>query len=251
MRAGVTGAVRVTACAAAAGLLAFVAPDPALAAHAAHVTRAIVVDAGHGGVDGGACGAGIVEKNVTLDVARRVRQALLADGWQVRMTREDDTDVSRLYQSDLPTRHKRDLQNRLDFVRDTRAVGLISIHVNSSTNPRDRGPLVFYDVHSETGRQLAQSIQEALNRVAGSAQRAVGRKNLFLIRHAPCPAILAELGFLTNASDAARLKDPHYLQRMALAIADTSSQALRDAAIPPVPHKHASSIDWIKPCLAY
>ena len=249
MRPGLIGYARVAGCSAVLGLLSLVMGNPVAAAEPGHASRGIVVDAGHGGIDGGACGAGIVEKTVTLDVAGRVAHALAADGWQVWMTRDRDTDVSRLYKSGLPTRHKRDLQNRLDFVRFTRAVGVISIHVNSSANSRDRGPLVFYDVHSEAGRQLAQSVQAALNRVADSTQRAVGRRNLFLIRHAPCPAILVELGFLTNVSDAVRLKDPHYLQRMALAMADAASRSLQEAAIPPPYQRHAAMIDWIKPCL--
>ena len=235
MRREMMACVRAAGCSAVFGLLSLIVDNPVAVAQTGHVVRAVVVDAGHGGIDGGACGAGIVEKVVTLDVARRVAHALAADGWRVRMTRQGDTDVSQLYESDLPTRHKRDLQNRLDFVRLTRAVGVISIHVNSSANSRDRGPLVFYDVHSEAGRQLANAVQSALNRVADSTQRAVGRRNLFLIRHAPCPAVLVELGFLTNPSDAARLKDAHYLQRMALALADAASLALQTAPIPP-PH---------------
>lgn len=238
MRPGLMALVRIAGCSAILGLLSPLAGNPVVLADASHAVRTIVVDAGHGGIDGGACKAGIVEKTVTLDVAGRVAHALAADGWQVRMTRNGDTDVSRLYKSDLPTRHKRDLQNRLDFVRRTRAVGVISIHVNSSTNSRDRGPLVFYDVHSEPGRALAEGVQAALNRVAASTQRAVGRRNLFLIRHAPCPAILVELGFLTNPSDADRLKDAHYLQRMALALADAASHALQGAAVPPLQTAH-------------
>ena len=247
MRSGLVAFVRIAGCSAGLGVLSLVTGSPVAAAEPDPAARTIVVDAGHGGIDGGACGAGIVEKTVTLDVAGRVAHALAADGWQVWMTRDRDTDVSRLYKSHLPTRHKRDLQNRLDFVRFTRAVGVISIHVNSSANSRDRGPLVFYDVHSEAGRQLAQSVQAALNRVADSTQRAVGRRNLFLIRHAPCPAILVELGFLTNASDAARLKDPHYLQRTALAMADAASHALQKAVIPPPYQKHPVTLDWVKP----
>ncbi len=242
-----TGWICAVSCAAVMGLVTL---DRESSVRAVDEARVIVVDAGHGGVDGGASGMGILEKDVTLDVARRLRHALEADGWRVRMTRDVDTDVSRLYESDLPTRHKRDLQNRLDFVRNARAVGVISIHVNSSTNPHDSGPLVFYDVHSEAGRHLAQRVQEALGQVSGSTQRAVGRKNLFLIRHAPCAAILAELGFLTNAADAARLKDAHYLQRIALAIADASSRALQDAAVPPPFHKHSARADWVRPSFA-
>ncbi len=209
--------------------------------------RTIVVDPGHGGIDGGASGAGLLEKNITLDIAKRVKLYLENGGFVVKMTRETDVDVSQLFQSALAGRHKRDLQNRLDFIRQTRAVGSLSIHVNSSTNPADRGPIVFYAVHSASGKELASNCQAAVNRVAGSNQRAVGRKNLFIIRHAPCPAVLVEIGFLTNQKDSVRLRSAQYLDQMAKAIASASALTLRHAPVPPPYVKGTAVNDWTPP----
>lgn len=181
--------------------------------------RVIVLDAGHGGIDGGASGSGLVEKNVTLDLAKRVAAQLPKNIFSVYMTRTVDTDVSRLYPSTLSGRHKRDLQNRLTFIRQSRAVAVISIHINSSVNDRDRGPIVFYAVNSQKSKEFAQNMQQTLNQVAGSTQRPVGRKNLFLLRHSPFPAILVEVGFITNASDAVRLKNADYREQVAKAMA--------------------------------
>lgn len=212
--------------------------------------RVIVVDPGHGGIDSGAFANGVHEKMVTLDIALAVRRLLEQDGYRIRMSRDRDTDVSELYPSQLRTRHKRDLQNRLTLVRDSRAVGLLSIHANSSVNLSDRGPIVFYAIHSDSGKALATIVASALNQVAGSSQRPVGRKNLFLLRHAPCPAVLIEVGFLTNAVDAKRLSSDGYRIRLAEAIAKSASTALRDAPIPPPferTHARLEKQDWIPP----
>ncbi|MCY0875809.1 MAG: N-acetylmuramoyl-L-alanine amidase [Firmicutes bacterium] len=199
--------------------------------------RVIVVDPGHGGVDGGTVGSGLLEKNLTLDLSKRVRQLLEKTGYTVMMTRDQDTDVSRLFPSRLSTRHKRDLQNRLDLIRQSRAVGAVSIHINSSTNPADRGPIVFYATHAEASKVLATKVQAALNAVSGSTQRPLGRKNLFIIRHSPCPAILVEVGFITNNHDVARLQTQAYRDRVATAIATALDDELRHAPIPPVYEK--------------
>lgn len=206
--------------------------------------RSIVIDPGHGGVDGGTSGGGLVEKQIALDIALRLRDHLARLGFKTPMTRLTDTDVSRLFPSALTSRHKRDLQNRLDLIRKTQAVGAISIHVNSSVNPRDRGPIVFYAVHSDAGKLLATDVQAAVNAVSGSTQRPLPRKNLFLIRHAPCPAILVEVGFVTNAEDAARLARPAYRQHMADAIAVAAIRSLREAPIPPPYQKASARNDW-------
>jgi len=208
------------------------------------VPRSIVIDPGHGGVDGGTSGGGLLEKQIALDIALRLRDHLARLGFETPMTRVTDTDVSRLYPSGLASRHKRDLQNRLDLIRKTRSVGAISIHVNSSANPRDRGPLVFYAIQSEAGKALAAHVQAAVNSVSGSTQRPLPRKNLFIIRHSPCPAILVEVGFVTNADDAARLARPAYRQRMADAIAVAANRSLREAPIPPPYQKGSARVDW-------
>lgn len=191
------------------------------------MTRVIVIDPGHGGVDGGAQGGGILEKNVTLVIAKMVCNELSKEGFAVSMTRDHDTDVSKLYPSSLSSRHKRDLQNRLTLIRESHAIGAISIHVNSSVKSSDRGPLVFYSVHSEQGKILATAVQSAMNAIAHSTQRPVGRTNLFLLRHAPCPAILVEVGYLTNAMDVARLKDTRYHLAMAKAIASSAEAVFK------------------------
>ncbi|PWI58327.1 hypothetical protein BM613_03655 [Sulfoacidibacillus thermotolerans] len=202
-------------------------------AQTAVAKKVIVIDPGHGGIDGGASGGGLLEKDLTLDLAKRIRSDLTQAGYQVLMTRETDTDASQLFPSKLSSRHKRDLQNRLDFIRKAQAVGALMIHMNSSNNPGDRGPIVFYFTESEAGKELAQQIQNAVNRVAGSTQRPLPRRNFFVLRHSPCATVLIEVGFLTNHDDASRLRTVVYRDRMAKAIAESAANALRETPTPP------------------
>lgn len=209
--------------------------------------KVIVVDPGHGGVDGGAFANRVMEKEITLDISRKIGRDLSRLGFEVQMTRDSDTDLSGRYPSHLQGRHRKDLQNRLTFVRQAQAVGVLSVHANSSANPSDRGPIVFYSVNSEAGKALAMAVSAAVNEVAGSTQRPVGRKNLFLIRHSPCPAVLIEVGFLTHPGDAARLQTESYRSRLAEAIARSAAASLRNApAAPPFVPRDGQS-DWTPP----
>ncbi|KUO94972.1 N-acetylmuramoyl-L-alanine amidase family protein [Ferroacidibacillus organovorans] len=211
--------------------------------------KTVVVDPGHGGIDGGASRAGLLEKDITLEIAKNLAIELDRAGFDVTMTRRSDTDCSNLFPSPLSGRHRRDLQNRLDLLRKARAVGFLSIHVNSSVNPNDRGPLVFYTVRKEASQQLARLVQERLNALADTTQRPIGRKNLFVIRHAPCPAILAEVGYLTNDWDVVHLRQPMYLKKVAHAIAAGAIPFLRQQPTPNAVIGNPGD-DWIPPALS-
>lgn len=186
----------------------------------------VLLDPGHGGVDGGAGRGHRLEKNINLDMGIRTREWLEKYGYSVKMTRESDVDLSNRYPSTIESRHRRDLQNRLNVLREVQPALLISLHVNSSTNAADKGPIIFYATSSEPSKAFAHIVQEEVNRVAVSTQRPVGRKNLFLIRHSPCPAVLVEFGFVTNHVDAKRLMDSAYRDRMAHALADAVKRQL-------------------------
>ncbi|WP_231877815.1 N-acetylmuramoyl-L-alanine amidase family protein [Ferroacidibacillus organovorans] len=211
--------------------------------------KTVVVDPGHGGIDGGTSRGGLLEKTITLEIAKNLALELDRAGFDVTMTRRTDIDCSGLFPSPLSGRHRRDLQNRLDLLRKARAVGFLSIHVNSSANPSDRGPLVFYTVHSEASQQLASLVQAKLNALADTTQRPIGRKNLFVIRHAPCPAILAEVGYVTNDRDAIKLRQPMYLKQVAHAIAVGAIPFLRQQSTPNAVVGNPND-DWVPPALS-
>ncbi|MCY0869476.1 MAG: N-acetylmuramoyl-L-alanine amidase [Firmicutes bacterium] len=190
----------------------------------------VVVDPGHGGVDGGTSGHGVLEKQIALTLAHELRQSLEQAGIRVVMTRTQDTDVASLRPSAIASRHKRDLQNRLIAIRLAAAQAAVSIHLNFSQNASDRGPIVLYAPQSDSSRAFAQAVAQAINRVAGSTQRPVARGHLFLLRHSPCPTILVEAGFLSNADDVDRLRSRTYQLQFTHALAHGVVQFVRKAA---------------------
>lgn len=181
-------------------------------------TTVVMIDPGHGGVDGGAGAAGMLEKEITLDVALRLRQHLTALGVAAHLTRSDDTDLGG--GADAPRgRHRRDLQERARRARESGATLLVSLHVNSARTPSEEGMLFFYQHDRPDGRALAQLLYRALLPLQPRREPPIGRRNLYVLRESGIPAVLIELGFITNVADRARLADPGYRDRVALAIA--------------------------------
>ncbi len=177
----------------------------------------IVLDPGHGGIDGGTFRQTMLEKHVVLDLAIRVKNHL-SPYFTVQLTRESDHDLSLQYPSTIVKRHAKDLQNRLRFLREIKPLYAVSIHLNSSQQTSDRGPIVFFSKNQPQSALMATMLQSALNRVAHTKQKPVMRNSLFLLRHAPCPINLVEVGFITNESDRQRLLQPLYQEQLATAI---------------------------------
>jgi N-acetylmuramoyl-L-alanine amidase len=163
--------------------------------------RTVVVDAGHGGIDKGARGVdGSLEKKYALDTAKRVEKGLRRAGYRVIMTRKGD------YFVPLPTRAA--ISNR------QRGAVFVSIHYNWARNYGANGTETFY--HSSRSYPLAANIQRELSR--HSNNRGVKRARFHVLRNNARPAVLVEGGFLSNASEARKVRSPFYRQRLADAI---------------------------------
>jgi len=174
--------------------------------------KLIVIDPGHGGSDSGAAHNGLVEKNITLDIARRLRALLVARGWQVKMTRDSDVDVFG------PNASAHDeLQARCDVANNAGARLFVSVHVNSFPTPELNGTASYY--YKDVDRGLADAIHKRLATI-GTADKGVRKEELYVIHHTTMPATLIETAFLSNLSDAALLRSPDFLKKVALAIAD-------------------------------
>ncbi len=174
--------------------------------------KLIVIDAGHGGSDLGAVHNGLIEKNVALDVARRLRTILLARGWQVRMTRDADIDVAK------PNASAHDeLQARCDVANDAGARMFLSVHVNSFPTSGLNGTLTYF--YKESDWALASAVHKRLQTI-GTVDKGLRKEEFYVIHHTTMPATLIETAFLSNPGDAALLKSPEFLHRVALAIAD-------------------------------
>ena len=173
----------------------------------------IVIDPGHGGSDPGAGRGGSQEKTLTLDMATRVRDILVARGWQVVMTRQTDRDVY------APNDSARDeLQARVDVANSRGARLLISIHVNSYVNSGPHGVTTFYFKAGDLA--LAQAVNRRVVSELGMKNNGVVKDKLYVINHANMPAALIETAFISNPDDLALLQSSSWRQKMAQAIAD-------------------------------
>ena len=188
-------------------------PPPAVRLPAGTNARLIVIDPGHGGSDDGATHNGLVEKNLTLDISKRLRVLLIARGWQVKMTRETDVDVF------APNDSAHDeLQARCDVANNAGARLFVSVHINSFTGPSLNGTTTYY--YKGGDASFAEAIHRRLAANLKTADRGVRKENFYVIRHTTMPAVLVETAFLSNPEDAALLRSPAFLQQVALSIAD-------------------------------
>lgn len=166
----------------------------------------VVIDPGHGGTDVGAVGAsGRYEKDFTLKLARITASLLEQEpGIEVFMTRTDDRFISQT------SRFRPTFANELD------ADLLISIHGNTYSDPRVTGTETYYfHRHSRT---LANIVQRHVARATGFRNRGIKRENFFLLEEARMPAVLVEVGYLTNPDDEALMWTEQFQQRVAEAI---------------------------------
>jgi N-acetylmuramoyl-L-alanine amidase len=200
---------------------AILAPAPVPAASSPSVTppppgsnpRLIVIDPGHGGSDTGAMQNGLVEKDVALDIALRLRNLLVARGWQVNLTRDRDTDVYAPNASDVA-----ELQARVDVANFAGARLFVSVHVNSSTSSTPNGTTSYY--YKPEDRALAVAVQRRLIPALGTKDDGVQKERFYVIRHTTMPATLIETAFMSNVNDAARLRSSDFRQSVAQSIAD-------------------------------
>ena len=182
-----------------------------------------VLDAGHGGEDGGAVSPdGVKESGVNLDVTRELDAVLRFLGRETVLTRSDDVSVYSGGAETLRQKKVSDLKNRVALVNDTPDAVLVSIHQNSLPSvPSVHGAQVFYG-KIEQSEALAVSVQSALNQTVNVGNEKHEKKidpSIFLMKNVNCPAILIECGFLSNAAESARLQEPDYQKTLAVAIA--------------------------------
>ncbi|MDQ0190437.1 N-acetylmuramoyl-L-alanine amidase [Alicyclobacillus cycloheptanicus] len=203
-------------------------------AHAAEpglTGKRIVIDAGHGGRDGGAQSAGglIQEKTITLGVALQLADLLRQAGAQVYLTRDHDTDLT--LPSDVGRRQQASLRARTRFAKSKHPDAFISIHCNGAPSPAWRGAHVIYQHDNEEGKALAEVMQAAFRDTLLPTHRAVDdASTLYLLKRIPGPAVLAEIGFVTNPEEANALRQKAYQQRVAFAMYVSLLSYFGDAA---------------------
>lgn len=181
--------------------------------------KTVIVDPGHGGVDGGAVGAGgEIEKNINLSISLMLKELLEKNGYTVIMTR--DTDIS-IHNEDAKTIRKQknsDLHNRLNIINSNQNALFVSVHQNIINDSSVKGAQMFYSPNNACSKLLAQSLQDSFKTNLQPENKKTVKeagKNLFLLYNAKVPAVLAECGFLSNPGEAKNLTDSNYQRQVA------------------------------------
>ncbi len=178
----------------------------------------IVVDAGHGGIDPGMVGVNdLKEKDINLSIAKKLRDALEAQGFSAVLTREEDQG---LYDESSRNKKAQDMQRRVALIEEKEPLLTISIHQNSYQDASASGPQVFYYGDSKEGEELATILQEALNTGLSVPRPRVakGNKTYYLLKRSSGVLNIVECGFLTNPEEAALLQTEEYQEKIARAI---------------------------------
>lgn len=181
----------------------------------------ILVDAGHGGEDGGAVAPdGTVEKDINLEVARCLRDLLCVLGYRVSMTRQTDTMVN-TEGNTLRERKVSDMKQRLAMSGEADLT--VSIHQNKFSLAQYFGAQVFYGTKHPDSKVAAEHIRAALiSHLQPDNTRPLkaGDQNVYLLSRATTPTVLVECGFLSNEAELQKLKDPVYRRQLAFAVVD-------------------------------
>ena len=186
--------------------------------------QTVIIDAGHGGDDGGAIGVdGTVEKDINLDIALKLEKLLKFYGFDVIMTRTEDVMTCDDGLDSLRKRKVSDIHNRFDVLEKNPDAVFISIHQNKFEDNSQHGTQVFYSGNNEKSKLLAESIQNSIVTVLQPDNSRVVKKSgsgIYLLYHAELPAVLVECGFISNPAEVKKLNDENYRMKIAILIAD-------------------------------
>lgn len=186
---------------------------------------AIVVDPGHGGIDGGAGKKGdVLEKDINLAIALKLKKELLVEGFRVILTRERDVSLEGL-SNIKASRYRRDLDARKNIINGNEPVAFVSIHCNSSTSKSAKGIKIYHYPGSIGGEKLARSIAQAVDEIIYEGylkeeklRTEVLAEDFYILRESDYTGVLIEVGFLTNPEEKKMLTDEEYQQIIARAI---------------------------------
>lgn len=173
----------------------------------------IVIDPGHGGEDPGKVGLNdILEKDVNLQIALKVRDLLEEVGIKTIMTRENDK---------VPDVKKEDLNQRVELINQTKPVLALCVHQNSYTSPDIFGAQVFYHTKTEEAEDVATLVQESLRTIDPNNKREIKKNDTYyMLKYTEVPTIIVECGFLTNREEAGKLVTDEYQNEIAFAICE-------------------------------
>lgn len=187
-------------------------------------SKCVIIDPGHGGIDGGTNdGAEFLEKEINLQIAKRLQEMLASNNISVSLSRDSDVSLDGLQDKLSAERHIRDLIARVVMFNSGKYDIFVSIHVNYCDDSSAIGPTVFYSPHINESGQLAEAIQDRLNRHMKSVYDIDSKRNpvksdLFILKNSNIPGVIIETGFISNPVEKRLLKDDSYQTKLAKSI---------------------------------
>ena len=194
------------------------------------IRMTVVIDAGHGGVDGGVVGVetGTKESEINLSMSRLLQRELEEAGFYVVQTRPTEAG---LYGTATTGYKKRDMKKRAEIIRENAPVMVISVHQNFFSLRSRRGAQVFFRETNEASKMLARSMQTALNDMPECVRKSEPLAgDYYILNCSDYPSVIVECGFLSNAEDEALLVTEEYQEKIVSAIAAGAIAYLSDAA---------------------
>lgn len=182
------------------------------------VRPCVVIDAGHGGADPGKVGVdGSLEKDINLQIARKLQTFLAMEDVDVVLTRESDAG---LYDENASNKKVQDMKNRVAIIEEKKPVLTVSIHQNSYHEEYVHGAQAFYYAGSEKSKELAERIQQvmALELDKDNTRQAKANDSYYLLKKTSSPIVIVECGFLSNYEEAQKLSSDIYQEKVAWAI---------------------------------
>lgn len=190
----------------------------------AAIPRIIVLDAGHGGADGGASGPdGTRECDLNLAITLKTDAVLGLLGEKTLLLRSTDTDLSSSDSKSISQKKVSDIRRRVELTNSQPGAILVSIHCNTYSQEKYHGAQVFYTGGAkEFGETMQLALKNGVDPSNARMAKAVS-PDVYLMNHVKVPGILVECGFLTNQEELTNLKDPDYQTRLAVTIAVTAA----------------------------
>lgn len=188
----------------------------------------VIVDPGHGGVDGGAVGiSGVIEKDINLSISLRLKNLLTLLGYEVVMTRESDVSIHDEEAKTIRQMKSSDLRNRLAISGQYPEAVFLSIHQNNFQDHSQNGMCFYYSPNNPDSQQLAQVLRETMLSALQPDNRRQLKKadsNLYILYNTQNPAVLVECGFLSNFEEEQKLTEDEYQGQICLMIASALSK---------------------------
>ena len=187
-----------------------------------HARPQIILDAGHGGMDGGAVGVNNTpEQGINLAITLKLKELLQLNGFEVILTRPNENSIHDPSETSVAKQKRSDMRNRLKIIENHPNALFVSIHQNKFSDPSCKGAQIFYSPNHSDSEQLAKLLQESFRenlQPENSREIKASDESLYLLWNAEIPAVLVECGFLSNPNECDQLCDESYQEEIAFVI---------------------------------